>query len=143
MVATGALSSQKSVRQNPAAKIRFELLVHEVWQWIPQVVFDLLLEQQPVALDQLVEGCLFWFVALVVIGFGIGNRHRLDACLQLPWLHRIALLTPAMVPWSGITIRLRDPVRCDHIGGPFGRWLIPAQEGSLNVIDQCLLFIGF
>ena len=39
---------------------------------------------KPVALDQFVECSFFGFVALVVIGFGIGNRHRQAACLQRP-----------------------------------------------------------
>ncbi len=79
-------------------------------------MFDLLLERQPVALDQFVECSFFGFVALVVIGFGIGNRHRQAAFLQLPWPFRIALLTLAVALWSGIAIWLRDPARRDQLG---------------------------
>jgi hypothetical protein len=76
-------------------------------------------------LDQFVECGLFWFMALVVIRFGIGNRHRQTACLQLPWPFGIALLTSAVVLWSGISFRLRDPVQRVRMGEPFGRWLNP------------------
>jgi hypothetical protein len=40
----------------------------------------------------------FMFVALLVIGFGIGNRHRQTVCLQLPRPFRIALLMSTVVP---------------------------------------------
>jgi len=86
-------------------------------------VFDLLLERQPVALDQLVECSFFGFVALVVIGFGIGNRHRQAAFLQLPWPFRIVLLTSAVELSSGTPPWLGDSVQRVQIGEPFGPWL--------------------
>ncbi len=121
--AIGTLSPQKSVRQNPTAQILFELFVHKIWQWIPQVAFHLLQERQPVALDQLVECSFFGFVALVVIRLGIGYRHRQTACLQQPWPFRIALPTSALVVSSGTPPWLGDSVQRVQIGEPFGPWL--------------------
>lgn len=68
MMTTGALGSQKSVRQNPASKILFKLLDHKIWKGIPQVLFDLTLERQPVGLNKFVERGFFGFVALVMGG---------------------------------------------------------------------------
>ncbi len=96
MRATGALDSQKSVGQDPTAQILLNLLDHKVWEWIPHIVLNLLLEGQPVGLDQFVECRFFGFVALVVIGLGIGNRHRQTGGLQLAWPCRIALPTSAV-----------------------------------------------
>mgnify|MGYP007121610433 CR=1 FL=1 len=75
VMATGALGPQKSVRQNPTTQILFKFLDHKIWKWIPQVLFDLALERQPVGLNKFVEIGFFWFMALVVIGLGIGYRH--------------------------------------------------------------------
>ena len=130
------------MRQNPTAKIRFELFVHKVWQRVPQVVFDLLLERQPIALDQFVEGGFFWFVALVVIGFGIGNRHRQAACLQQPWPFRIALPTSALVVSSGTPPWLGDSVQRVQIGEPFSPWLNPCS-GRLAECDRPLPSIHY
>lgn len=80
-MAACALSSQKSVSQDPATKILFELLDHEVRKWVPHVLFDLLLEGQPICLDELVERGLFWFVALVLVALLICMGHELLPCL--------------------------------------------------------------
>lgn len=84
-----------------------------------QVLFDLTLERQPVGLDQFVECCFFGFVALIVIGLGIGYRHLQIWCLQRPWPVRMALLTAALARWSGITTWLFDDVRRDQVCEPF------------------------
>ena len=105
-------------------------------------MFDLLLERQPVALDQFVECGLFWFVALVVICFGIGNRHRQAASLQQPWPFRIALLTSAVELQSGTPPWLSDPVQRDQVGGPFGRWLNPCS-GRFGGDDRPLPIIHY
>ena len=60
-------------------------------------------------------------MALVVIGLRIWNRHRQTGSLQLPWPFRIALLTSAVVLWSGTPLGVRDCVQRVQIGGPFGR----------------------
>lgn len=103
MVATCALGSQKSVGQYPAAQILLKLFDHEIWQWVPQVLFDLMLECQPVGLNQFIERSFFRFVALVVIGLCIGYRHRRRSYLQLSWPFRIALLMAMVILWSGNT----------------------------------------
>ena len=64
MMATGALGPQKPVGQNPATQILFKLFDHEIWKWVPQVLFDLALEREPMGLDQVIECSLFGFVAL-------------------------------------------------------------------------------
>ena len=66
-------------------------------------------------------------MALVVIGFGVGNRHRQAVCLQLPWPFRTALLTSALALPSGIELWLGDPVQLDQVGRPFGPWLNPCS----------------
>ena len=140
MVATGALGSQEPVGKNPAAKVLFELFNHKIWKWIAQVMLHLLLERGPVGLDQFVECSFFGFVALVVIGLGIKNRHRQMRYLQLSWPFRIALLTSAVELWSEIAIRLRDRVRSGQVGEPFGRRSNPYSE-KLFVSGRLLPFI--
>ncbi len=76
MLAAGALGPQKSVRQDPTSQILVELFDHEVWQWVPQVLFNLSQEREPASLDQFVECGFFGFVALVVVGLCTWNRHR-------------------------------------------------------------------
>ena len=83
-------------------------------------MLNLLLERQPVTLDQFVERRFFGFVALVEVGLRIGNRHRQAVCLQLPWSFRIALLMAAVLLWSGMVLRHGDPIQRDQMGGPFG-----------------------
>ena len=103
-------------------------------------MFDLLLERQPVALDQFVEGSFFGFVALVVIGFGIGNRHRQTGGLQLAWPCRIALVAQAVALWSVIALGLPALDQRDRIDGPFGRRPNPGP-GRISLGDQRLPFI--
>lgn len=80
-MATSTLGSQKAVGQYPAAEILVELFNHEVRQWIAQVMFDLILECEPVLLDEPIEGCLLWLVALVEVGLRIGDGHGWKPCL--------------------------------------------------------------
>jgi hypothetical protein len=84
-------------RRNPCASIpqrkySSNSLITKSGSGYPRVLFDLALERQPVGLNQFVECCFFGFVALVVIGLGIGYRHRQRLCLQQPWPFRITLL---------------------------------------------------
>ena len=65
MFAALAPSSEKSVSQDPAVQVLGELFGHEVWQWVARVVQDLILEGEPVVLDQFVEKSLFWLVPCV------------------------------------------------------------------------------
>lgn len=61
---TGVLCPQKLVGKNPTAQILLELFDHKIWKWTPKDLFDLLLEDEPVGLDQLVECGLFGFALL-------------------------------------------------------------------------------
>ncbi len=88
-------------------------------------MFDLVLKRQPVALDQFVKCGFLGFVALVAVGFGIGDRHRQAVCLPMPWPFRIALLMSELKQWPGIPLRLRDSAQHVQIGGPFDRWPNP------------------
>ena len=127
MLAAGALGTQKSVSQDPAAQILVELFDHEVWQWVPQVVFNLSQEREPASLDELVKRRFFGFVALIVVGLRTWNRHREIRCLQMWWPLRIALLMIAWVLRSGTGLCLGNPVQRDQMSGPFGHALRPRQ----------------
>lgn len=54
-----ALGPQKPVRQNPTAKILVKLFDHKIRQWIPGIIFDLVLKCEPVVLDNFVEDRFF------------------------------------------------------------------------------------
>jgi hypothetical protein len=140
MMETGALGPQKSVRQNPATQILFELFDHKIWKWVPQVLFDLALERDPIGLNQFVERGLFWFVALVMVGLGIEYRHRQIWCLQRPWPVRMALLTAALARWSGITTWMSERPRRGQMHEPFGHGHLRRPE-RLFANDRLLPFI--
>ena len=128
VMATGALGPQKSVGQYPAAQILFKLFDHEIWKWVPQVLFDLTLERDPIGLNQFVERGLFWFVALVMVSLGVGYRHPQTWCLQLPWPFRITLLMAAIEQQSGITTWMSERPRCDQMHEPFGQGYLQRPE---------------
>ena len=124
-MATGALGSQKSVGQYPATQILFELFDHEIWKWIPQVLFNLLLKRQPIGLNQFVECCFFGFVALVVVSLGIRCEHWQRPYLQLPWPFRFALVMAVIARRSGNTMSLFEIDRHAQVIELFGRGLNP------------------
>ncbi len=99
-MATGALGPQKAVCQYPTAKVLFELFDHKIWKWIPQIVFNLLLEREPVTLNQFVECGLFGFVALVVEGLGSRQRHGDGHDVQVPSTAHLAFMANQMLLWS-------------------------------------------
>jgi len=67
-----ALGAQKSVGQNPATQILFELFNDEIRQWVAGVSLDLCPKREPVVLDDFVERRLFGPVPTVVVPFNCG-----------------------------------------------------------------------
>lgn len=63
------LGPQKPVRQNPTAEILIKLFDHKVRQWIPGIIFDLVLKCEPVVLDNFVEDRFFGLVSGVGVLF--------------------------------------------------------------------------
>ena len=88
-------------------------------------MFDLLLERQPVALDQFVECSFFGFVALVVVSLGIRCEHWQRPYLQLPWPFRFALEMAVIARRSGNTMSLFEIDRRAQVIKLFDRGLNP------------------
>ena len=65
------LHAQESMGQDPAAQVFFKLFDHKIWQWVADILFDLLLEGEPVVLHQSVKSGLLRLVP----GIGVLLEH--------------------------------------------------------------------
>ena len=55
-------SSGSATREETAAQAFFKLIDHKIWQWVAGILFDLLLEGEPVVLHQSVKSGLLRLV---------------------------------------------------------------------------------
>lgn len=86
MVTALALAPQEPMSQDPAAQVLVELFDHEVWKRVPGILDDLILELEPVVLDDSVEDRPFGLVPGIgeLLECGVGFDHRLAGLAILP-----------------------------------------------------------
>ncbi len=84
MVAGLALNAQKTVSQDPAAQVLVKFLDHEIRERIAGILLNLLLEREPVVLDEFVENRFFRLVSgvgeLFFCKVGVGHEREWWLC---------------------------------------------------------------
>lgn len=85
VVAGLTLDAQETVGKDPAAEVLVKFPDHEIWKRISGILLNLILERQPVVLDELVKDRFFRFVSGVGELFfcKIGIGHTREGCFAI------------------------------------------------------------